>query len=83
MLMSLNEFRELPFGLQIGLLLRDGVPLLSRSAGWAHRVLFSFHTYYVEAGWDQSGNLQFVRSFAHTEGLELYLDQLDWRELVA
>lgn len=81
--MSITEFRELPFGLQIGLLLRDGVVLVSRSAGWSHRVLFSFHSYFVEAGWDQSGNLQFVRSFAHTEGLEPYLAQLDWRELAA
>ena len=81
--MALSEFRELPFGLQIGLLLRDGIPLLSRSVGRAHRVLFSFHTYYVEVGWDRAGNIQFVRSFAHTDGLDAYLTQLDWRELVA
>lgn len=80
--MALDEFRELPFGQQIDLLLREGVPLLSRSMRREQRVLFSFRTYYVEAGWDRAGHLQFVRSFGHTEGLEPYLAQLDWRELV-
>jgi hypothetical protein len=79
--MSLTEFRELPFGPQMNLLARDGIPLLSRSPGGERRVLFSFDTYFVEAGWDQAGRLQFVRSFAHTSGLDPYLAQLDWHEL--
>lgn len=79
--MSLSEFREISFSTQLTLLARDGMVLLSRSVGREQRVLFSFHTYYVEAGWDQDGRLQFVRSFAHTTGLDPYLTQLDWHEL--
>lgn len=79
--MTLTEFRNLPFALQIGLLLRSGIPLLSRSTGREYRVLFSLYAYFVEAGWDANGELGFVRSFRHTDGLEAYLDQLDWHEL--
>ena len=77
--MSLAEFRELPFGLQMDLLSRDSITLLSRSPGGQQRVLSRFNTYFVEAGWDQAGRLQFVRSFAHTSGLDPYLTQLDNR----
>ncbi len=80
--MLLNKFRELPFSLQIGLLLRDGIPLLSRLVGQQQRVLFSLHAYYVEVGWGPAGRFEFLRSFAHTTGLEPYLVQLDWQELV-
>lgn len=79
--MSISAFQELPFGLQLGLLLRDGIPLLSRPAGRDQRVLFSFHSFYVEAVWNQSGHLQYVHSFDHTSGLDPYLTQLDWHEL--
>ena len=79
--MTLAQFRNLPFALQAGLLLRSGIPLLSRSVGTEHRVLFSLHTYFVEVGWDANGELQFVHSFQHTDGLETYLNLLDWHEL--
>lgn len=79
--MSLSEFRDLPFGSQLTLIATDGIVLLTRSVGREQRVLFSFHTYYVEAAWDQAGHLQFIRSFAHTQGLDAYLTQIDWREL--
>lgn len=64
------------------MLLRDGIPLLSRPAGRDLRVLFSFHAFYVEATWNQSGNLQYVHLFDHSSGLDPYLHQLDWHELV-
>lgn len=79
--MTLSDFRGLSFGTKIGLLFRDGTALLSRPAGYEHRVLFSLHTYYVEVGWDKAGDVQSIRAFAHTNGLEPYLDQLDWHEL--
>lgn len=80
--MLLSEYQELPFGPQMALLARDGIPLLSRLVGQEQRVLFSFSSYYVETGWDGAGGLKFIRSFAHTNGLEPYLTQLDWHELV-
>ena len=79
--MSLSAFKVLPFSLQLGLLLSDGIPLLSRPAARDQRVLFSFHSFYVEAIWNQAGRLQQVRSFDHTSGLEPYLTQFDWHAL--
>ncbi len=79
--MVLTDFRELPFPLKIGVLLRDGILLLSRRSGNRRFMLFSFHTYYVEVGWNQAGKLQSMRSFTHTDGLEPYLTQIDWRKL--
>lgn len=75
--MSISEFHDLSFPYQLELLRQDGIPLLSRQAGKNYHVLFSYHTYYVEAGWNKRGNLQFVRSFGHTTGLDVYLGQLD------
>ncbi len=80
--MTLCEYRNLPFGLQIGLLLRDGTPLLTRHTGREKRVLYGFRTYYVEAGLDASGELQFVRSFSNPAGLDPYLTHFDWRILL-
>lgn len=81
--MTLDEFRDLPFGIQVGLLLREGIPLMTRSVGNQQRVLFSVHTHYVEASWNRWGELQFLRSFRHTDGLEPYLARLDWQLLVS
>ena len=80
--MALSEFRELSFGPQMATLVRDGTPLLSRMEGQEQRVLFSLHTYYVEVGWDRADRLQYIRSFSHLNGLDPYLPQLDWHELV-
>ena len=80
--MLLSEFQDFPFGYQIELLFQDGIPLLNRQIGSDYYVLFSFHAYYVEAGWDQCGHLQFIQSFTNLDGLDPYLIQLDWPELV-
>ena len=79
--MVLTAFRELPFPIKLGLLLRNGILLASRQSGNRRYMLFSFHTYYVEVGWNQAGKLQLMRSFTHTAGLEPYLTQIDWHEL--
>lgn len=55
--MTPRDFHDLPFGLQLDLLLQDGSMLLSRQVGREKRVLFSLQSYYVEAGWDETGRL--------------------------
>ncbi len=80
--MALRDFRELPFDLQLDLLLRDGSMLLCRAVGREQQVLFSLNSYYVEVGWDGAGHIKFIRSFKGTERLEPYLTQLDWITLV-
>jgi hypothetical protein len=82
-LMAHSEFSNLPFGLQIGLLLRDGVPLLSRRIRQGQCILYGFHTYFIEVGWDHACQVQFIRAFTQTDGLEPYLAQLDWQELAS
>lgn len=79
--MVLTEFRELSFPLKIGVLLQDGIPLFVRRSGNRRFMLFSFHTYYVELEGTLGGKLQSMRSFTHTDGLEPYLTQIDWRKL--
>ncbi|HLL95694.1 MAG TPA: hypothetical protein VK404_11990 [Spirosoma sp.] len=80
--MALADFKNLPFALQLSLLLRDGSMLLCRIVGREQQVLFSLQSYYVEVGWDGAGHIKFIRSFKGTKGLDPYLSQLDWLTLV-
>jgi hypothetical protein len=80
---SLAEYSQLPMCLQSALLLEGGTPLMWRiMLGKYHTVLYSLGTYFVEASWDRSWNLNHIHAFRDVAGLTPYLLLIDWQELV-
>ncbi len=81
--MLLTEYNELPTGLQSGLLLSQGVPLLRRSLlGKKQALLYSLNNFYVEVSWDPDYGLRHLYAFRDLDSLTPYLATIDWHEFV-